>query len=137
VADRPALRTVQQELEQALSRYTDEHPRVKELRAAIIALQKEAASKTPVKSGASRTNAQLAELNSRRGAFRDQLKKAEASELKSRQALQKFATNEVEFTRLQSEYNAVSIRRDELVQSRVLVGSKGVEKWQRSERVEF
>jgi len=70
-------------------------------------------------------------------AFRDQLKKAEASELKSRQALQKFATNEVEFARLQSEYNAVGIRRDELVQSRVLVGSKGVEKWQRAERVEF
>src|SRR5436190_7435739 len=68
VADRPALRSVQQELEQALSRYTDEHPRVKELRAAIIALQKEASSKTPGKVGASRTNAQLAQLNSRRGA---------------------------------------------------------------------
>jgi protein involved in polysaccharide export with SLBB domain len=137
VADRPALRTVQQELDQALSRYTDEHPRVKELRASIIALQKESASRTPGKSGSSRTNALLAELNSRRGALRDQLKKAEAGELKSRQVLQKFATNEIEFARLQSEYNALGTRRDDLVQSRVLLGSKGMEKWQRSERVEF
>jgi protein involved in polysaccharide export with SLBB domain len=135
-ADKPALRALQQELEQALTRYTDEHPRVKELRAAIIALQKESAPKTPGKSSLTKTNGQLADLNIRRTAVREQLKKAEAGELKSRQALEKFATNEVEFVRLQSEYNALSTRRDELIQSRVLVGSKGVEKWRRSDRVE-
>jgi len=136
-ADKPVLRSLQQELEQALTRYTEEHPRVKELRAAIIALQKESQSPATGKSSLSRTNVQLAELNSRRSALRDQLKKAEASELKSRQALQKFATNEVQFVRLQSEYNALSNRRDDLIQSRVLVGSKGVEKWRRSDRVEM
>ena len=134
-ADKPVLRSLQQELEQALTRYTEEHPRVKELRAAIIALQKE--SQAAGKSSLSRTNVQLAELNSRRSGLRDQLKKAEATELKSRQALQKFATNEVQFVRLQSEYNALSNRRDDLIQSRVLVGSKGVEKWRRSDRVEL
>jgi len=136
-ADKPVLRSLQQELEQALTRYTDEHPRVKELRASIIALQKESGSKTSSgKSSATKTNGQLAELNIKRTAVRDQLKKAEASELKSRQALEKFATNEVEFVRLQSEYNALGTRRDELIQSRVLVGSKGVEKWRRSDRIE-
>ena len=136
-ADKPALRSLQQELEQALTRYTDEHPRVKELRASIIAIQKESLQKNPGRSALSKTNAQLAELNSRRGALRDQLKKAEAGEFKSRLALQKFATNEVEFVRLQSEYNALSNRRDDLIQSRVLVGNKGVEKWRRSDRVEL
>lgn len=136
-ADKPALRSLQQELEQALTRYTEEHPRVKELRSAIIALQKESMSQAAGQSSLSRTNVQLAELNSRRSALRAQLKKAEASELKSRQALQKFATNEVQFVRLQSEYNALSNRRDDLIQSRVLVGSKGVEKWRRSDRVEL
>lgn len=134
-ADKPVLRSLQQELEQALTRYTEEHPRVKELRSAIIALQKE--SQSGGKSSLSRTNVQLAELNSRRSALRDRLKKAEATELKSRQTLQKFATNEVQFVRLQSEYNALSNRRDDLIQSRVLVGSKGVEKWRRSDRVEL
>jgi protein involved in polysaccharide export with SLBB domain len=132
--DRPALRSLQQELEQALTRYTDEHPRVKELRASLVQLQKE--SRADSSKGSSRTNAQLAELGSRRNSLREQLKKAEASEIKSRTALQKFATNEVEFVRLQSEHNALSSRRDDLIQSRVLVGSKGVEKWRRADRVE-
>lgn len=133
-SDRPALRSLQQELEQALTRYTDEHPRVKELRASLVQLQKESLSDSG--NGNSRTNAQLAELGSRRKRLREQLKKAEASELKSRKALERFATNEVEFVRLQSEHNALSSRRDELIQSRVLVGSKGVEKWRRAERAE-
>src|SRR6185369_5335909 len=133
--EQPALRSLQQELEQALGRYTEEHPRVKELRAAIINLQKETSPKPSGKS-ATKTNGPLAELNFRRSAVRDELKKAETSELKSRQALERFATNEVEFVRLQSEYNALGKRRDELIQSRVLVGSKGVEKWRRSDRVE-
>ena len=133
--DKPALRGLQQELEQALARYTDEHPKVKELRASIIALQKETVPKTSLKSTASKTNALLAELNGRRGALRDKLKKAESSDAKSRQTLQKFATNEVEFTRLQTEYTALGKRRDELIQSRVLVGNKGVEKWRRADAI--
>jgi protein involved in polysaccharide export with SLBB domain len=134
-SDRPALRSLQQELDQALTRYTDEHPRVKELRASLIQLQKEATGDAV--GTITKTNAQLAELGSRRSTLREQLKKAEANELKSRQALQRFATNEVEFVRLQSEHNALSSRRDDLIQSRVLVGSKGVEKWRRSDRVEL
>ena len=134
--DKPALRSLQRELEQALTRYTDEHPKVKELRASIIALQKEPGV-APAKSGSSRTNSHLADINNRRNMLRDQLKKAEASSLKSREALEKFSTNEVEIARLQSEYSALGARRDDLIQSRVLIGSKGVEKWRRSDNVEF
>ena len=134
--DAPALRAIQRELEQALTRYTDEHPRVKELRASLIALQKESLAKPAGAALASPTNAQLAELNSRRESVLGALETAEAGELKSRQALQKFATNEVELVRLQSEHIALSTRRDELIQSRVLVGSKGVEKWRRSDHVQ-
>lgn len=133
--DRPALRSLQQELDEALARYTDEHPKVKQLRASIAALQKENGPKTSGKSSGTQTNPQLAELSTRRNTLRDQLKKAEANEQKSRMALQKFSTNEVELVRLQTEFTALSSRRDDLIQSRVLMNNKGVEKWRRADQV--
>jgi hypothetical protein len=128
---------VQRELEQALTRYTEEHPKVKELRASLVALEKES---SPTKSAAkpsARSNVQLAELNSRRTSLREQLKKSQAAEEKSRRTIQKFATNEVAFARFQSEYSAQSTRRDELVQARVLVSSKATERWRQSDRAEI
>ena len=134
-SDRPALRSVQQELEEALTRYTEEHPRVRELRASLLALQKESLAQPPNKSLAAGTNVLLAELNIRRDFLRTRLANAEEAEVRSREALQRFVTNEVDLVRLQSEYAALGKRRDELIQSRVLVGSQAVEKWRRSDHV--
>jgi protein involved in polysaccharide export with SLBB domain len=135
--EKPALRMMQQELEQALTRYTDAHPRVKELRAAIISLQKEALATLGGTNANTPTNALLAEVNARRTDVLTQLELATEAEARSRQSLERFAANEVAFVRFQSEYNALGSRRDELIQSRVLVGSKSLEKWRRSDRAEM
>ena len=107
-ADTMALRAAQQELAQARARYTDEHPRVKELRAALAALQKELLAKTPPK----KVEAQIA-----------------------KNSPQPTAANEIELARVQSEFTALNNYRDQLVQARVLAGSKDAEKWHRSEQV--
>lgn len=133
--ERPVVKSLQQELEQALTKYTEAHPRVKELRAAMAALQKEAPGPDSAAPSA-KSNAQLAELNSKRASLLDQLKAAEANEVSSRNALQRFATNEVEFVRMQSEYNALSTRRDELVQALVLVSNRALVHWRKADRVE-
>src|SRR5205085_11073886 len=47
-AEGMALRAVQQELAQALTRFTEAHPHVQELRASIAALQKEITAQTSI-----------------------------------------------------------------------------------------
>ncbi len=135
--EKPVLRNLRQELVQALSRYTDEHPKVKELRASINSLEKEGVQKSFTQTPQNEANATTIEPDSERGVLLSQLKSAKESGVRSREMLQKFAANQVAFTRLQAEYGAISKRRGELIQSRVIVASKGVEKWRRAEAVQL
>jgi protein involved in polysaccharide export with SLBB domain/Mrp family chromosome partitioning ATPase len=106
-----ALRNVQQELAQALTRYTEEHPRVKELRASIAALQREMANQ----SQSARTPVKKDSTNARTPA--------------------KIIASEVEQARLKAEYSALSTYRDQLIQARVLTSGKDSEKWRQAEQV--
>ena len=128
--EQPALQSLHEELERSLTRYTDEHPKVKELRASISALEKESKLRQ-------RTSGPLADLSARREVLRDQLKAAEANESQSRIALRTFATNAIEFTRAQSEFTALAARRDELIQSRAVMVAKGVEIFRPAGQVEL
>jgi len=119
--DQPALRALEQELQRALTRFTDQHPQVKELRLRFAALEKDSAVRIRV-----RVREPLADINERRDALRAQLEKAEGAESKSSAALRTFATNAIEFTRAQSEFAALTSRRDGLIQARVAMANKGV-----------
>lgn len=130
--DQPALRTLQQELERALTRYTDAHPQVKELRASIAALEKESAAKIH-----ERTRAPLDGLKAQRENLQAQLNKAEAAEKESRLALQTFAANAIELTRAQSEFAALTLRRDNLIQSRAVLAGRSVEMLRPTGKVEM
>lgn len=131
----PGMAKLEQELDQALTRYTEEHPKVKELRAAMALLEKNATGRTNDKPSI-KSNVQLAELNSRRESLLQDLKLAEAELAKTRQKLEDFSNNEVEFAALLSEYRALTTRRDELIQSRILVNNRGLENWRQPEAAE-
>ena len=120
-ADAMALRTVQQDLAQAMARYTAEHPRVKELRASIAALQQEMETLSKAQAKA---NTAAVPAN-----------KAEAPQFTSESTRQKNAASEIELARLKSEFGALSAYRDQLVQARVVAGSKDTEKWRRADQV--
>ncbi len=128
--ENPARQNLEKELQQALTRYTDQHPKVKELQAAIAGLQKQY-------SASSTTNAQLIAIRKRRDAAREEFKLAQQADLSAKAALNRFATNEVEFVRLQSEFTAVTSRRDDLIKARVLISNKAVEKWRRSDHADI
>ena len=132
MTDQPALQSLHQELERALTRYTDEHPQVKELRGSITALEKESAAKAR-----QRTSAPRSELSRRRETLLGQLKKAEATESQSRLALQTFAANAIELTRAQSEFAALTSRREEFIQSRATVAAKGADIFRPIGRIEM
>jgi protein involved in polysaccharide export with SLBB domain/Mrp family chromosome partitioning ATPase len=116
-AEAMALRTVQQELAQALTRFTEEHPRVKELRASIAALQREMA------------NQSAAQTAARSGTRKDSSSGASA------RTPSKLIASEVEQARLKAEYSALSTYRDQLIQARVLTSGKDSEKWRQAEQV--
>ncbi len=118
-----ALRTVQQDLAQALARFTEEHPRVKELRASVAALEREIISKTKVRENTSAT--------ATTSATRIPTKKAEASNGSEKPG----TVNEIELARMKTEFAALSAYRDQLVQARVITGSKETEKWRQAEHV--
>lgn len=111
-----ALRSVQQELAQALTRFTEEHPRVKELRASIAALQREIAAQ------ATKPASIVA------------VKPAEPK-AQPEQPAGLSSAQEVEAARLQAEFSALSTYRDQLIQARVVTGSKDSEKWRQAEQV--
>jgi protein involved in polysaccharide export with SLBB domain len=122
-AEALALRAVQQDLAQALARFTEEHPRVKELRASVAALEKEIISKSQFKESPSPTPTTVA--------ARPAAKKSETSGVSEKPK----AVNEIELARMKSEFAALSAYRDQLVQARVITGSKDTEKWRRAENV--
>jgi protein involved in polysaccharide export with SLBB domain len=112
-----ALRAVHQELAQALTRFTEEHPRVKELRASIAALQKEVAGKN---------STQPTDRLPARG---------DAATPASSRPLPKAPAHEVELARVKAEYTALSAYRDQLIQARVVTGGKDSEKWRQADQV--
>ncbi len=114
-AETLALRAVQLELAQALTRFTEEHPRVKELRASIAALQREISKQSPAPTSV------VAKKDS-----------AVAAPVKP---ASKTAANEVELARVKAEYSALSAYRDQLIQSRVVTGGQDSEKWRQAEQV--
>ncbi len=128
--EQPALRSLEQELQRALARYTEEHPQVKELRASIAAVEKDSEVRIRV-----RLREPLEELHERREALRSQLESAETAGRKSSLAVQTFGTNAIELTRAQSEFAALASRRDELIQTRVAVANKGLNLLQPSNRI--
>ncbi len=114
-AETLALRAVQLELAQALTRFTEEHPRVKELRASIAALQREISKQSP-------TPAPV-------------VTKKNSAVATTEKTLSKTAANEVELARVKAEYSALSAYRDQLIQSRVVTGGQDSEKWRQAEQV--
>ncbi len=122
-AEAMALRVVQQDLAQALARFTEEHPRVKELRASVAALEKEIISKSQIKESPSPTPATVAAHTA--------AKKSETSGASEKPK----AVSEIELARMKSEFAALSAYRDQLIQARVVTGSKDTEKWRRAENV--
>ena len=114
-----ALRTVQQDLAQALARFTEEHPRVKELRASVAALEREIASKSRESAPPTGASARIAARKSETSRAPDKSK----------------PLNEVELARSKSEFAALGTYRDQLIQARVVTGSKDTEKWRRAENI--
>ena len=114
-AETLALRAVQSELAQALSRFTEEHPRVKELRASTAALQREISKQSPAPAPA------VARKNSPSAA--------------TEKLLPKTAASEIELARVKAEYSALSAYRDQLIQSRVVKGGQDSEPWRQAEQV--
>lgn len=112
-AETLALRAVQQELAQALTRFTEEHPRVKELRASIAALQREISKQSPA----------------------PVVVKKDPSPAGTAKPAPKTAASEVELARVKAEYSALSAYRDQLIQSRVVTGGQDSEKWRQAEQV--
>jgi protein involved in polysaccharide export with SLBB domain len=116
-----ALRTVQQDLAQALAKFTEEHPRVKELRASVAALEKEIISKSQFKEN---TPAAATMVVARTLPKKEILNASEKSKV-----------SEVELARMKSEFTALSGYRDQLIQARIITGSKDTEKWRQAEHV--
>ena len=114
-AETLAMRAVQQELAQALTRFTEEHPRVKELRASIAALQREISKQSP-------TSAPV-------------VAKKDSTVAAPAKPASKTAASEVELARVKAEYSALSAYRDQLIQSRVVTGGQDSEKWRQAEQV--
>jgi polysaccharide export outer membrane protein len=126
----PALRSAQEALDQALLRYTEEHPKVKELRAALAALQKQ--NSEPEKNehyAESSTSGRLPELRARKAALQFELSEFEQREPAVRAALQDLRRNEVEDSRNRSEYESLQQRRDELVKSRLATAGASIQMW--------
>ena len=116
-AEMTALRAVQQELAQALARFTEEHPRVKELRASIAALQGEIAKQNPAALVVKRDSPSLL---------------AKATTDKS---APKTPVNEIELARIKAEFSALTAYRDQLIQERVNSSGKDSEPWRQAEQV--
>jgi len=112
-AETLALRAVQLELAPALTRFTEEHPRVKELRASIVALRREIAKQSPAPAVA---------MN-------------DSTPASTEKPWPKTAVSEVELARVKAEYSALSAYRDQLIQSRVVTGGQDSEKWRPAEQV--
>jgi protein involved in polysaccharide export with SLBB domain len=110
-----ALRAVQSELAQALTRFTEEHPRVKELRASIAALQREISKQSPMSVPI--------------------VAKKDSTVAAPARPASKTAASEVELARVKAEYSALSAYRDQLIQSRVVTGGQDSEKWRQAEQV--
>ena len=116
-AEEMALRAVQQELAQALTRFTEEHPRVKELRASIAALQGEIAKQNPA--------ALLVKIDSA-----SLLAKATTDK-----SAPKTPVNEIELARIKAEFSALTAYRDQLIRERVNNSGKDSEPWRQAEQV--
>lgn len=114
----PSVRSLEEALNVALSRYTEEHPKVKELRAALVPLQKQAAESAD-RLTESPAGLKLVEVRARRTVLQGQLTELERQQEAARAALKKLAGNEADYTRLQSEFDLLSRRRDELLAAKI------------------
>lgn len=129
--EKPVLRNLKQELAQALTRFTEEHPKVKELRASIASLQQaEARQAAPDRDGE-----RAAELEKRVVDLRAELADTERDVARSNDKLVLFSGNEVEFSRLQAEHSELTRRRDELIRAQVAASTRGARDWQATEPV--
>lgn len=115
-AEDPMVQSLKQQLAQALTLYTDEHPKVKELRASLAALRD-----GPVadENRVAATAEELGRLRARRAELRQKLERAESDELQSRNALMSFAAREPQFSAWQHEYQTWSVRCEQLIATRV------------------
>ena len=96
---------------------------MKELRASVAALQQEMEmlSKAQAKANAAAAPAPATKI--------------EAPRLVSESTRQKNAVGEIELARVKSEFAALTAYRDQLIQARVVAGSKDTEKWRRADQV--
>lgn len=124
----PAVRNIEQELNLALTRYTDEHQKVKELRAALAALHKQAAA-TPEGMIDSPAGLRLVEVRVRRTVLEGEWLELEKQAAAARGASRTLAGREMQYASLQSEFELLSRRRDELLQAKILAAGHLLQLW--------
>ena len=124
----PSVRKLEEELSVALTRYTEEHPKVKELRAALATLHKQAAGASEGFTD-SPAGLRLVEVRVRRSVLEGELRELEQQEAAARGASLTLAGREMEYARLQSEFELLSRRRDELLQAKILASGNAMQLW--------
>ncbi len=124
----PSVRKLEEELNVALTHYTEEHPKVRELRAALATLQKQAAGASEGFTD-SPAGLRLVEVRVRRSLLEGELGDLEQQEAAARGASLTLAGREMEYARLQSEFELLSRRRDELLQAKILASGNAMQLW--------
>ncbi|HUR44360.1 MAG TPA: SLBB domain-containing protein [Candidatus Saccharimonadales bacterium] len=125
----PSVRNVEQSLNTALTHYTDEHPKVQELRAALAALRKQTAEAAEGFSD-SPSGLRLVEVRVRRSVLEGELRELGQQEIAARGAANALAGREMDYASLQSEFEILSRRRDDLLQDKILSLGKSMQLWQ-------
>ncbi len=117
----PALLAAQEALDSALLRFTEEHPRIKELRASVTAIQRQIAERGPqFTSGSmnwSNTMAgtlymRVVELRSQKIGLNRELEKATAEIKQLREELAGLPEKRLEYTKIKSRYQSLIANRD-------------------------
>jgi protein involved in polysaccharide export with SLBB domain/uncharacterized protein involved in exopolysaccharide biosynthesis len=117
----PVLVSAQQDLDQALLRFTEEHPKVKELRSAVAAIERQIAERGPQftsgntgwsNSIAGNLYMRVVELRGQKIGLQRELEKAAAEINQMREELAGLPEKRLEYTKIKSRYQSLIANRD-------------------------